>query len=746
MTYLLLDAVSCIVGLSLIGYPLTRLSRAIEGAERLPWALILGICVMIVFVRTINSFTGISTAAPVVAVVILAWLVYNWRKKSLRTLLIGDLAALDPFLSLCWLTAVMVLVIALNFPVLSHHAFTFEYSPNQDAIYYITNARWMLGHSFGETVTFTANDPIFYVSQVFFGAAPPLGRVGASGLLAIVSAFTGQNPLVHFQALQTVAVVSGVAVSALLLPRPVYKFTMRPKLTRLATIAAIVFTPVFLQIPINSSFANAYGVVLMTGFVLISLRTPTRGLDILGLLLFAGVLATYPELSPIGLAIIGSVLLTESALRSQSLSETFARGARVLLTALTVVIALPWISTFALMVLKTVYLTASTQGASWPDPYAGLSALQLPLAVFTTSRSLAAIIPGLLVILVAAIICVTSLTSIQRTRDSAFPLGVLLALVIFLGYIFHVDFNYGKLKILEYFSLFLTPSLIILCGFSSIPTHTRKLLQAFSYIALLCILFINVGASYLLLKQGLRIAHDKYIAEDFLDTVKAADNWPGRHYLAARFTTDPFFYSMWIAYFSHQPVVFSKEFGSGGYLQAFVTERPAAPYDMASAAITDEAAFSSTMFGAKILNHFGRFLLVDQRSSSQLSSNGLYANEGGWSWMAKKLILSIRGGNAKFVNLNLSDRFAPEGGTENILITIDNKHCVFLASTTSNNKLSIAIPESKNRQVTISPMGSAISPSALGQSTDTRILTYRVSDLRLSSNAIAQAVTCGGSQ
>ncbi|KZC17582.1 hypothetical protein RHOFW510R12_05045 [Rhodanobacter sp. FW510-R12] len=742
MAYLLLDAAICIVGLFFIGYPLTRLSHAIKGAERLAWALILGICAMIVFVRTINSLAAIDKAVPFIAVAIAGWLAYHWRKKTLRDLCIGDLRALNLIMSLCWFAALMLLVITLNYPVLKHHALVFEASPNHDAIYYITNARWMLGHSFDETVTYSANEPLFWISRLFFGEAPPLGRVGAEGLLAFVSALTGQDPLAHFQAMQAVAMIAGAAVSTLLLPRPITALIIRPTLSGLLIVMSVVFAPAFIQIAINSSFANAYGIVIMTAFALISLRSPTRGLDILQPLLFAGVLATYPELSPIGLVIIGGALLFELILRSQPFKEVFARGMRVLAAVVIAVIALPWISIIALMALKYVYFAASTQGNSWPDPYAGLNPLQLPLAVFTTSRSLASIVPGAFNILIAAILCLAFARSVRRSRDTALSLGVTLALIIFLGYIFYKDFNYGKLKILEYFSLFLAPSLIVACGFTVTDTSRSKLDKLVSYAALLGLVCVNVGASYLLLKQGMHTADKKYIAKDFVDAVKAADNLPGYHYLAARFTTEPFFYSMWVSYFSHEPVVFSKYFGTGGYMQPFTDEHPAAPYDTAPTAIVDERAFSSSVFGAKVLGRYGRFLLLDQRNSSQLSSTNLYANEGGWSWMGKQLVLDISGDNARFVDLALSNRFAPEGATEKISITIDSRHCEFLGSTTSN-KLSLAIPEGPHHQVTIVPMGRAVSPSILGQSNDDRILTYQVSKLALSTDATFQPVTCG---
>ncbi len=742
IAYLLLDAVTCIVGLFFIGYPLTRLSHAIKGAERLPWALILGICGMIVFIRTINSLAAIDKALPFITLALAGWLAYHWRKKTLRDLLIGDLRALDPLMSFCWLAALGLLVLALNFTVLKHHALIFEASPNHDAIYYITNARWMLGHSFDETVTYSANAPLFWISRLFFGEAPPLGRVGAEGLLAFVSALTDRDPLVHFQAMQAVAMVAGVAVSALLLPRPIAALIIRPTLSGLLIVISIVFAPAFIQIAINSSFANAYGVVIMTAFVLVTLRSPAGGLDILQPLLFAGVLATYPELSPISLVIIGSVLMFELILQSQSFREVSARSIRTLISVVIAMIALPWISTIGLMALKYVYFAASTQGNSWPDPYAGLNPLQLPLAVFTTSRVLAGMVPGAFIIVIAAVLSLALARSNHRSRDTALSFGVIFSLFVFLGYIFYKDFNYGKLKILEYFSLFLAPSLIAAYGFSIISTGRNRLDKTVSYAALLGFVCLNTGASYLLLKQGMLTAERKYIAKDFIDTIKAADNLPGRHYIAARFAAEPFFYSMWISYFSHEPVVFSKDFGTGGYMQPFADEHPAAPYDTAPTAIADEEAFSSSVFGARVLGRYGRFLLLDQRDSSLLSSTNLYANEGGWSWMGKQLVLDISGSNARFVDLALSNRFAPEGAHEKILIKIDSRRCEFLGSTKSN-KLSFAIPDGSHHRVTITPMGRAVSPSILGQSNDDRILTYQVSDLALSTDATFQTVTCG---
>lgn len=741
--YLLLDVVICIAGLFAIGYPLTRLSRSIEGSERLPWALVLGICTMIVYVRTVNSVTAIDRAAPFIAVTIVAWLVYHWRKRTLRELLMGDLRAVNPIMSICWFVALILIVVALNFPVFEHHALVFEYSPNHDAIYYITNARWMLGHSFSEAVTYSADKPLFYISTSFFGKAPPLGRVGAEGLLAFVSAITKQDPLLHFQAMEAVALVAGVAISALLLPRQVSSLLARPTFAGLLMITSVVFAPALIQIPINSSFSNAYGIVIMTAFVLTSLRGPARRLDVLQPLLFAGLLATYPELAPISLVIIGAVLLFEFAFRSQSFHEVFARGTRALLAAVATVFIFPWISTFALMVLKTVYFAASTQGASWPNPYAGLGPLQLLAAALTTSRSFASMLPSALIIAAGLLLCVTFFRTIRRSRDSALFCGVALALTVFLGYIFYKEFNYGKLKILEYFSLFFTPSLIIGCGFARERVSRDKLGQTLPYLALLTVSGINVGACYFLLTQGIHTAENKYIADDFIDAIAAADNDPHHSYLAVKFTTEPFFYSMWTSYFSHQPVVFSKTFGSGGYLQSFTDTHPATAYDAAPTTIADDGAFSSSAFGAKVLGRYDRFFLIDQRDASQLLVKGLYANEGAWSWMGRQLVLNISGEKAHFVNLALSNRYDPVTNLEKVSITIDGKKCEFLASAISN-ELSIALPEGVTHQLKITPSDRAVSPSMLSQSSDSRILTYQVSGLALSTDASYHPVTCSG--
>ena len=746
IAYLLFDVAICVVCLLLIGYPLTRASRAIDGAERLPWALILGICAMIVYVRTVNSLASIDRTMPFIAVSIVAWLAYHWRRKALRDLLVGDLRSFNLAMSLCWLVALMLLVVALNLPVLRHHALLFEYSPNNDAIYYITNARWMLGHSFSEAVTYSADKPLFFIAKDFFGKAPILGRVGAEGLLSFVSTLTGRDPSIHFQAMQTVALVAGVAISALLLPRRVASFITRPTLAGPLIIISVVFAPALIQIPINSSFANAYGVVMMTAFVLISLRSPTRRMDVLQPLLFAGLLATYPELVPISLVILGAVLLFELMFHSQSLREVFARGIRILVAVVTAVIMLPWISIFALKVLKTVYFVASTRGASWPDPYVGLSVPQLFIATLTTSRSFAGMLPDALIIIVGVLLCLAIARSLQRSRDSAFTCGVALALLAFLGYIFDKEFNYGKLKILEYFSLFLTPSLIVAFGFANTRIGRNRLDQLLSYTALLVVVSMNVDASYFLLKQGMHTAKNRYIAKDFIDAVRAADNRPEHRFLAVKFAMQPYFYSMWTSYFSHEPVVFSGDFGSGGYLASFTDAHPAAPYDAVTAVIADKVAVSFPELGVTVLGHYGRFFLIDQRDSSQLLPKGLYskAEEENFFWMGRRLVLDISGDHARYVNLVLSNRFSAVAHLEKISVTVDNRHCEFSASTISS-KLSIAIPAGEHHEVTIAPMDRAVSPSALGPSRDSRILTYQVSGLALSTDATFQPVTCAGS-
>lgn len=739
MTYLFFDATSWVIVFVLIGYPLTKLSRAVEGAERLPWALILGICAMIIYVRTINAVAGVGAAMPFIVASLVVWLGYHWRKRALRKLLAVDLCAVRPLMGLCWLAALIALIIVLNIPVLKHGASMFEYSLNHDAIYYVTNARWMLGHRFGEVVTYSADKPLFSMVTPAFGGAPPLGRVGAEGLLAFVSAVTGQDPTAHFQALQTVATIAAVAISALLLSRRARWLITRPTAAGPLAITCLVFAPALIQIPIYSSYSNAFGVVLMTAFVLVSLRSPSRRLDILQILLFAGLLATYPEMSPISFVVIGGVMMFELIYGTRTVREQVARGVQLLAVIGITLIVLPWISIAALRVLKTVYFVASTQGASWPDPYAGLSRLQLVVATLTTSRSLGAMLPGALIVVVGTLLCVIFVRSLRRSRDSAFYCGVLLAMCVFVSYVYFKEFNYGKLKILEYFSPFIAPCFIMGFGFT-IERATRSAVdKLLSYAALLIITSTSVVASAVALREGIRISDNKYIANDFVDAVSAANALPDNGFLGVKFLDQPFFYSMWVSYFSKESVVFSRHFGSGGYLEQFVGAHPAASYQAASEIIADRAFFS-TVVGAKVLAQYGRFVLYDPKGSIQVTE-GLYAKEGNWSWMGKRLVLDISGNDARFINFVLSNRFAPEANVEKIQISIDRVRCETLAST-KLDELSVPLPDGGHHTVTIAPAGRAVSPSMLGQSIDSRILTYQVSGLTLSSLPAFELVRC----
>ncbi|MBP1475474.1 hypothetical protein J7I44_14260 [Frateuria sp. MAH-13] len=738
MTRLLFEVAICVVGLSLVGYPLTRHNPAIKGAERLPWALILGICTTIVLVRSVNAVAPIGQASPWIAAGLVAWLVYSWRDGALRDLFFGDLRALDPIMSAVWLTALVVLTVALNIPVFSHKALVAEASSNHDAIYYVTNARWMLGHRFGDTVTYSADHPLFWMARSAFGAAPSLGRVGAEGLLAFVSAISAQDPVTHFLALQTVAVIGGTSASALLIPRRLALFSSRPTAAKVLAAGSVVFAPALVQIFINSSFANAYGVVLMTSFVLISIRSKAWSLRVQQPLLFAGMLATYPELSPIALIIIGSIFLFELLLRGESFRELLMSGFQILASVAIAIVAVPWISSVAAMTLKTVYFVASTQGNSWPDPYAGLSALQLPLAVFSTSQGLATIVPGAFFVAFAGLLCITLARSTVRSPDSSLPLGVALALTVFLSYIFHKEFNYGKLKILEYFSLFLAPSLIAACGVATSGGKHEGLHRIVQHLAILGVAAMNIGACYLLLQKGSLTAGRRYVANDLVNAVKAADQWSGQRSVAVRFGSEPFLYSMWTAYFSNRPLEFSAVYGSGGYLEPFVSTHPAVPRGSSQVMITD-AIGGSTLLGEKILARYGRFEVVDVTDGTRIS--GLYGDEGGWSWMGRKLLLNIVGQGAKFLNLVLANRFAPAAASEKVAVTVDGARCELTIST-EPHQLTLAIPPGHEHQVTIVPLGPVRSPALLGQSVDTRELSYQVSGLSLSINPRFPTLTC----
>lgn len=738
--HLLLDVAICVIGLFLIGYPLARNNSAIEGSERLPWALILGICITIVLVRSVNTVAPIGRASPWIAAGLGGWLAYSWRQKTIRDLFLCDLRALDPFMSAAWLTALTALILGLNIPTLSHHALVAEASPNHDAIYYVTNARWMLGHRFGEVVTYSAAHPLFWLTRSSFGSAPQLGRVGAESLLAFVSGVSAQDPLANFQALQTVAMIGGISASALLVPRRLALFSSHPTAATVLAIGALVFAPSFIQIAINSSFPNAYGVVLMTSFVMISVRSKAWTLGAQQPLLFAGMLATYPELSPITLATICSIFLFELVLRHRSFRSLLMSGLQILTSAALAILAMPWISSVAALTLKTVYFVASTQGNSWPDPYAGLSALQLPLAVFSTSKTLATLVPGAVFVGFTGIFCVALARSVRRAQDKTLPLGIALALGFFLSYIFHKDFNYGKLKILEYFSLFLSPSLIVACMSVSRDKH-RMFDCMLQYLVLLGVAAMNVSACYLLLHKGAITSGRRYIATDFVNAVRAADAWSGKRSIAVRFGTEPFLYSMWAAYISSRPVEFSPNYGSGGYLGSFASTHPAVPQGSSNIVVADNIG-SSSLFGEEVLGSYGRFKVFDLANGGSVSAHGLYGDEGGWSWMGKQLVLKVFGANVRFLSLALSHRFAPQFSHEKVRLTIDDTQCEFTISTHSQ-VLTIALPPTSPKSVTLEPLGRVVSPEQLGQSADGRLLSYQVFDLKLAAKPPSPPITCG---
>jgi hypothetical protein len=737
MFHLLLYALIALAIPFLVGYPMVGALRLGLGLNRLILGLVFGLAVLIVLIRSLQClYPVVSFAWPLAAACALATLA-SWTMTGAFGRLRHDLRWLGPRACFYGALAAVVAVVALNLPTLSYQARAFEGTGNHDSFHYVVNARYMQEHSFYPPVEYSPQHPIYQYARTVFGQASVLGRVGAEGYLAWLATLLRRNPVLLYNALSTAGVLAAALASLLFLSRFTQR-AMRSSIRAGWVVPAAFLAPAMYFASFNSNYSNIYGMAFLVAYLAASGSGGGWRRAVASTLLWTALLATYSELAPIALACLGLGLLMRWRLRKSEFAGAFRDGLAVLRDILCSFVLFPWIATTAWHVIRNSFQASQSQGATMLDIYAGLSPAPYVLAFLTTCRSLGDLVPAPLAVLILCMLAYLILRGIRQNGKRQYlvaSIGVVFLLLT--ASVFVHSFNYGKVKVLEYFCPFIVPTLL-----AGSVTKTRegdrkrrslRYWHASSVLGNVVVALLAIG---LLANDSLDWGKIKRITPDFLALADKIDELPQGSLVAVGQFTWPYYYSMWLPYLSKATFLFSEQFGGGGYLSGYVKEHPYAPITAATYLAQERGSWIDSPYPKKVVGTFGNYELLDLSHADTLTDEGLYQVEGTQVWMGPDLQLTIqhRNATARYLNIFFAGRFSPAGPTESVQLNIDGHTCIQQFSTQGQG-LSLALDQDPVQRIEIRPLRPAISPQQIGMNADTRELTYLINKLEISADA-----------
>ncbi len=721
------------------GYPLSLLVSRRIGAERLLWSLPIGLAVLVVAIRSIQWLVPVAASTPFILAVLIGasvWVATGERRRRLGR----DSVLLWRRTGLLLPGAILISVVLINFPVITGHAIVFE-GPGHDGIFYVANAIWMQTHSYLQPLDYSVTRPAEYLNQMFFGLRAPLGRVGAEGYLSFLSSIIGRSPLYPFHVVEATAFLV-VALTTLLLIG-IKRISRISALARFYVLCIVFVGPLAISIPLNSNFATLFGIIFSTAFALSGGKTPALTLGGRALI-WAGLLATYPELAPFALACRGLAALFigrgggATALWASIRSASTQIGVDVIVGSL----AVPWILYSSLFVIDTAYFVATGVHGAFPDVYAGVNRLSLPLAYLTTSThftdSLSGAVAGVYVLALAITLIIALF---GRTMNTLVRAGLLL-FVLGTVSVATLGFNYGLIKIPQYFSCYISAAL---CA----PVFVRRnylkgLVRKCAIVLALMLLAVQLSASYFVFKDAYWLATQKYIDESFMKFVAATHQIANKSLVAISINRDPFYYSMWFGLLLHNPVRYINS-ANGGFYAAYLSTKSPIPLSDARYLITDQSSVVDPVYpSGKPVLELGKYQLYSFNGVI-MSAEGLYSPEAGFSWLSDKMQINITGFGARYLNVHFGNIFKPIGKESTVTISqgpAQGSGSCSVPLGDSETLFSVALPALNDMKILVKPNFPARSPSSLMLSDDPRPLTVQVKGVSLTEHPLYTLVQC----
>lgn len=298
------------LALLLCGYWLAALLSDNTAADRLAFAVLFGLALLLAAVAAVNF------QRPLAGVWAYACLVVG-----LPSLLPRNLTALwqDIREVLRGRPGGVALVLAgylilLLWPVMKDPGSLFyDGTSNHDSFFWVAGAEHLKRHTYFELPGHTPTQPLLGTASAIVGWNPAWGRMGAEGLLALASSVIGVSPIKLYLYATACLYFAWLAGAWLALKTFVTANPGRP-----AALALAGLQPVFAFFYGNSNLPNLLGALTGAAFVIAferalrsrrAGRPESDGYLVLAALAFHGLLCAYPEMTPFVLLPAGLLCL-----------------------------------------------------------------------------------------------------------------------------------------------------------------------------------------------------------------------------------------------------------------------------------------------------------------------------------------------------------------------------------------------------------------------------------------------------
>jgi hypothetical protein len=562
------------------GYWLASLLEPGDPLERLAFALPCGLAILLAEVAAVNFFRPL--AGPWAYVCLAPALLTFLLPRSRAGLVRDGRAAVRAGSWPAWIMAVLFFSLLL-WPLLRASTLLFyDGTSNHDSFFWISGAEHLKRHSYMEFPLMSPTQPLTNKASALIGWDPPLGRMGAEGLLALVSALVGVSPLkLYLYATASLAVVWFATVYLAL------RTFVTEKPALLAGAALVGLQPIFLFYYGNSNLPNLLGALMGAAAIIAVERAARAGLGARGeftawgtlaALSVHGLLCSYPEMVPFVLLPCGLLWLRPWFTQGP---RAFGRTGLLVAVVLLAGVALnPATTIRAVRGFQASYYIARAD-TNWANVFEPLDASEYIPTLITLS------VPGAKELewwlggpLSGLIIAVFALIMV-RGRDGfgfcACFAGGLALLIYTLG----TGFAYGWQKTVQFSGIFfaLVPvaAIELLWRRRAGPGRYRSLTTA-ALAALIMYLGYATGMNF---RDIYKWSDRKVISADWFalrDQSRTTLNQAPVLIEAASFRM-AFFHSMWSMYFlPDSPVYFGARGNqSGGYLRDHVINEQSRP-------------------------------------------------------------------------------------------------------------------------------------------------------------------------
>lgn len=523
---------------------------------------------------TVSVVNLVLPLAGIWAWVCLAPLACSLARPSWRAGLAHDLAtaARQPE-AVAVATAMAGFLGALLWPLLSRPGvLLYDGTSGHDAFFWVIGAEHLMQQTYLRAPVVEATAPLYASTLGSVGWTPEWGRMGAEGFLALTASLVGASPLKIYL----------VATAALFFPWLAAVFLicrtfLVERFTRVAAVALVLLQPTFVFFHGNSNLPNLIG-LLMGALVVVATaqvaaaaepRGPSRALLALGA---HGVLCAYPEILPA--IVLPCVLLGLVAWWRRRTFPFWIPGAvaaGLLLNPATAIRA--WHGfTFALATTRT------------PDHWPNIFAKVEPWARFPAAATLSVpfghelgtvggILVGLLILVVAAV-------AVGRAKDRGGAAAMLSGAALMLVYTVVTGMGYGWQKTVQFSAVFLIAAVPIaaIAGLLEPAAGGRRWQRRGLLVGAVAVFGVATVANLLEVRKW---SGRKYLTQDWIELREVAHRTlPNQPVLidAATFS-QPFFYTMWAAYFLTDCRVYfsATDPASGGYLRSAELPPPSRP-------------------------------------------------------------------------------------------------------------------------------------------------------------------------